>query len=99
MTSESVRVVVRITARPEKVEELKALLRGLVEPTRREKGCVSYQLLQNKADPTDFTFVEEWESDAAIDSHFETPHVQEALSKIPSLAAREPDIRRYVIIR
>jgi len=99
MAKKTVRVVARITARPEKVEELKILLGGLIETTRREKGCVSYQLLQNKADPTDFTFVEEWESDAAIDSHFGTPHVHEALSKIPTLVAKEPDIRRYAIIR
>jgi len=98
MAKETVRVVARITARPEKVEELKIVLRGLLNPTRREKSCVSYQLLQNKADPTDFTFVEEWESDAAIDAHFATLHVQDALLQVASLVAKEPDIRRYAII-
>lgn len=60
MANETVRVVARMTARPEKIEELKVLLSGLIDPTRREKGCISYQLLQNRADPTDFTFIEEW---------------------------------------
>ena len=50
-------------ARPGKEDELRALLRGLIEPTRREPGCVTYELLQNTADPTDFTFVEEWSSE------------------------------------
>ncbi len=98
MASESGRVVARSSARPETVEELKTLLRRLVEPTRREKSCVSYQLLQNKADPTDFTFVEEWKNDAAIDAHFATLHVKEALAKVVSLVAKEPDIRRYEAI-
>lgn len=98
MAKKTVRVIARISARPEKIQELKILLGGLVEPTRRDKGCISYQFLQNKADPTDFTFIEEWENDAAIDAHFATLHVQEALSKIPSLLAQEPDIRRYAII-
>lgn len=87
-----------MTARPEKIEELKVLLSGLIDPTRREKGCISYQLLQNRADPTDFTFIEEWEGDDAIDDHFDTPHVKEALAKVPSLLAREPDIRIYSLI-
>ncbi|WP_219907486.1 antibiotic biosynthesis monooxygenase [Nitrosospira sp. Nsp2] len=30
-----------------------------VEETRKERGCVSYQLFQNEADPSDFTVVEE----------------------------------------
>ena len=59
MRDQALRVVARVVARPGKVEELQALLRGLIEPTRREPGCVTYELLQNTADPTDFTFVEE----------------------------------------
>lgn len=44
-----------------------------------------------------FTFVEEWASDAAIEAHLSTPHVQSAFSKVHSLLANDPDIRRYVI--
>lgn len=98
MISETVRVVARITAQPDKVEGLTSILLDLVGQTRKEKGCISYQLLQNKIDPSDFTVVEEWTSDSAIDAHFTTPHVQEALSKAKSLLARDPDIRRYFII-
>lgn len=95
MTSETVRVVARITAQPDKVEEVASILQGLVGQTLQEKGCISYQLLQNKVDPSDFTFVEEWMNDSAIDAHLTMPHVQEAFSKAKSLLARDPDIRRY----
>ena len=98
MASEAVKVVAKITAQRDKAEDLKAILLGVVGPTRTEKGCVSYQLLQNKTDESDFVFVEEWTSDAAIDSHMTTSHVQDALAKIESMLAQEPDIRRYVII-
>lgn len=98
MASEAVRVVARIIAQSGKVEELRSILLDLVGQTRKEKDCISYQLLQNKVDPSDFTFVEEWASDSAIDAHFTTPHVQEALSKAAPLLASDPDIRRYFII-
>ena len=98
MASEAVKVVAKITAQRDKVEDLKSILLGVVGPTRTEKGCVSYQLLQNKTDESDFVFVEEWTSDAAIDNHMTTAHVQDALTKIESMLAQEPDIRRYVII-
>lgn len=98
MTNETVKVVARITAQPDKVEELTPILLGLVGQTLQEKGCISYQLLQNKIDPCDFTFVEEWMNDSAIDDHLTMPYVQDAFSKAESLLATEPDIRRYLII-
>lgn len=95
MTQSTVRVVARLAAFPDKVEEAKALLLGLVEPTRQEAGFIQYDLLQNQADPTDFTFVEEWESHETLDAHLASPHIQAAIARIPELIAEGPDIRRY----
>jgi len=44
MLDQAVRVVARVVARPGKEDELQTLLRGLIEPTRREPGCVTYEL-------------------------------------------------------
>jgi quinol monooxygenase YgiN len=96
--TKTVKVVARITARPDTIEDLSSLLLHLVEESRKENGCISYQLLQNKTDPKDFTVVEEWESDSAIDNHFTTPHMQDALPRAASLLAREPEISRYYIL-
>jgi quinol monooxygenase YgiN len=98
MADHGVRVVARIVARPGRVEELRVLLEGLIEPTRKEPGCVTYELLQNTADPTDFTFVEEWRSNADLDAHLQSPHLQHARSRLPDLAAVDPDIRRYTVV-
>lgn len=94
----SLRVVAHIQARPETIEETKAMLLGLIAPTRQEAGCISYHLHQNNADPADFTFVEEWVSDEALNEHLQTPHLTAALAKIPRLLAGPPDIRRYTLI-
>jgi quinol monooxygenase YgiN len=98
MPDNGVRVVARIVARPGKEDELRVLLQGLVEPTRREQGCVVYELLQNKTDSTDFTFVEEWNSDADLDAHLQSAHLQHARVRLPDLAATDPDIRRYTVV-
>lgn len=92
------KVILRLAAKPDKVEELKRVLIGLVAPTRKEAGCLSYEILQNRADPTDFTFVEEWASEAALDAHWATPHVQDALARGVPLLAAQPDDRRYTKI-
>jgi quinol monooxygenase YgiN len=98
MRENSLRVVARMVARPEGVEEVRSILAGLIGPTRAERGCVGYELLQNRSDPTDFTFVEEWEDDAALDAHLSAGHIRDALSRLPALLAAEPDIRRYSVV-
>jgi len=98
MPNTTVRVVARVTAKPDCVESVKAILLGVVEPTRREPGNLSYQLLQNNSDPTDFTFVEEWTTAPAEQAHFSTSHILDALRKLPGLLAADPDIRRYSLL-
>lgn len=98
MAENNIRVVARIQAREEKTEDVSRLLTGLIEPTRREPGCVSYELLENREDPTDFTFVEEWTDADAFARHFETAHIRNALPQLKDLTAADPDIRTYRVI-
>jgi quinol monooxygenase YgiN len=95
MSEASVRVVARLISKPDQVEAFKTVLASLREPTRKETGCISYELLQNPADPTEFVFVEEWASAAALDAHMQTPHLQAALGQAANLVAAAPEIRTY----
>jgi quinol monooxygenase YgiN len=98
MSKTTIRVVARVVALPDKVEEVKSVLLGLIEPTRKEQGCIVYELLQNQADPTDFTFVEEWETQALLEAHLASAHIEEAESQLNGLVAAEPDIRLYQLL-
>jgi quinol monooxygenase YgiN len=72
---------------------------GLIEPTRKEEGCITYELLQNKADPTDFTFVEEWQSENVLDRHAASDHLKAATENLRGMIAAAPDIRRYLLVK
>lgn len=91
-------VVARVTARPETADTLRSVLSALIEPTRRESGCIAYQLLENRRDSTDFTFVEIWSDDDAFDAHLQTEHFLAAAAQLPELVAAEPDIRSYSVV-
>ncbi len=99
MSKTKVRVVARVVAFPDKVEEVKSILLGLIDPTRQEDGCIVYELLQNQKDPSDFTFVEEWESQELLNTHLATPHLTQAASQLQGLIAAESDIRVYQLLR
>ncbi|MGB3508352.1 MAG: putative quinol monooxygenase [Microcoleaceae cyanobacterium] len=98
MSQETLRVVARIIALPNRVEEVKSILISIVLPTRQEKGCINYELLQNHTNPTDFTFVEEWETESLLEKHLASDHIQKASSELNNLVATPPDIRRYHLI-
>jgi quinol monooxygenase YgiN len=68
-----VRVIARSVARKGNEDELRALLQGMLVPTRAEQGCKSYELYESDLSGR-FYFDETWESEAALDKHTATPH-------------------------
>ena len=88
-------VVARIVAKPESVDRVREGLKSLLEPTRREAGCILYELMQNEADPTDFTFYEEWTDGAALDAHARSAHLERTFKALDGHLVAPPDVRRY----
>jgi quinol monooxygenase YgiN len=93
---EYVKVILHLTARPETIEALKTVLLRVAEQSRTEQSCISYQVLQDPAAPCNFTLVEDWASEAAIDHHMSLSHTQQAFAEGVPLLAREFDMRRLV---
>ncbi|GAK24410.1 hypothetical protein JCM19052_5071 [Vibrio sp. JCM 19052] len=79
-------------AKPDCVSQLKQALEAMLEPTRNETGCVRYHLFQDKNDPSQFLFQEQFADQAAFDEHCKTVHFQTLLSEIDGLLASEPKI-------
>lgn len=91
-------VIAKITAKPEYVATVRDILLAIVEPTRREPGCVSYRLFQNRSDPADFSTMEAWASAAAEQAHCSSPHITAALAGLAGLVPTAPDIQRYAAL-
>ena len=99
MTESKVHVVARLQAKPGQEAAVRGLLHALLEPTRRERGCLRYELFQARDTPTAFVFLEEWESDAALDAHLAGPTIQGALPRVLPLLTVPPEIIRYQPLR
>jgi quinol monooxygenase YgiN len=63
-------------------DAVKEALLALVEPTRKEPGCLCYNLHQSKSDSTMFMFYEQWASKDALDAHGKTPHMTALRGKL-----------------
>lgn len=96
--SDPLHLIAMFTAKPGKAEALRDLLEGLIEPTRAEPGCLDYRLMADREDERRFIFVEAWRDDEALEAHFETPHLQEALGKFPELLDGDLELRRLKLV-
>ena len=65
----AVRLVVTITAAPGKGAEFAAAFKPRCLESRKDAGCLQFELFQSVFDPDKFTLVELWENQAALDAH------------------------------
>lgn len=66
---------------------LEAELRALVAPTRKEEGCLQYDLHRGADQPGTFLFHEVWESREHHTAHTRTPHFLRWQARKDSLLA------------
>ena len=69
-------VIATLKAKPGMEDALFAALKGLLAPTRAERGCVFYDMHKSADEPGLFMFTEEWETRPLWDDHMKTPHLQ-----------------------
>lgn len=51
-------------------------LLSLISPTRKEKGCLLYDLHQDQVNPSHFIFYEIWDSRESLDAHATSEHLK-----------------------
>jgi quinol monooxygenase YgiN len=88
-------VIATAHAHSGKEAELEQVLKGLIARTRREAGCIQYDLHVGVNDPAAFAFYERWVDQAALETHLRTPHVSAALPRIAELSEAPPSIVVY----
>lgn len=75
-------LIARLKAKPDEVEAVKKALMAMVPPTRKEKGCLCYNLHQSTKDKTEFAFYEQWADKEAFEAHGKSPHMAEMSAAI-----------------
>ena len=85
-------VVATFVARPGRETALRNTLIGLVAPTRKEDGCLNYDLHISPENPARFLFHENWTTKATLDAHLQSPHIQAVAARVDELCSEPPAI-------
>ncbi|NIO09109.1 MAG: antibiotic biosynthesis monooxygenase [Deltaproteobacteria bacterium] len=69
-------IVARIEAKKDRVDLVKSELLKLIDTTRKEKGCLQYDLHQDNDNPTVFLFFENWTNRDLWQAHMNNTHIK-----------------------
>jgi quinol monooxygenase YgiN len=99
MSGQTIVVVSTHQARSGKEAELKQALTSLIEPTRKEAGCINYDLHVSPEYPRKFMFHETWTSKEHFEAHLKSALIKVLLPHLNELCERFPDIEIWEKLR
>lgn len=82
---------------PANHDQAAELMTAVAEATRAEDGNEGYAFWADLTTPGRFRVFEEWRDQAAIDTHFATPHMATFMGGIGGLGITETSIMRYEV--
>jgi quinol monooxygenase YgiN len=68
-------VIATLALKPGSKSRLLEPARACIAETRKEKGCISYDLLASITDDDTMVFVERWETREDLTAHSKQPHI------------------------
>jgi quinol monooxygenase YgiN len=88
---QEITLVVKTTAKKGSEDAVKKELLTLVEPTRKEKGCIQYNL-HVETNTGVFVFYEIWENNDVLQLHTRTDHFKNTMGNVKDLLEKPMDV-------
>lgn len=92
--SQQVTIIATLHAQAGKEQALAARLRAMAQETRKEAGCILYELQQSNDDPRELVMIEYWRDAAAVDAHDASAHMAALVADLPALLDQPVGIRK-----
>jgi quinol monooxygenase YgiN len=92
-------VVTHVDLMPNYVADGTPLLVKFASDSRKEKGAIRFELLQEPGRKNHFTIVSVWENQSAFDAHLETDHTRQFREKLQPMLGGPLDERLHGILQ
>lgn len=90
-----IKVVAKNFVQEDKINEVIELHKELVEMTRKEDGCIKYEMYQDEQDAKVLTMIEEWENRQALEKHLESEHFTRIIPMLSKFMLKETEMNVY----
>lgn len=71
------------------------LYRELIAESRKEAGCITYELYEDTKQSNLIAMIEEWEDIKALEAHKQTVHVRRLVPLIDKITAEKFEMEMY----
>ena len=88
-------VTAKITAKPDEKDEIISKAQDLIDSSRFESGCISYNLYASTEEENVLLMLEQWENQEVLQLHMQTEHFQAFNTAIKDKLAGEVSIKVY----
>lgn len=93
-TDEAVTMFVTLPIQPDALESFLPVMRENIAGSRAEPGNISFDVYRSEGGGADLFLIERWESEAALDTHMQTPHLQAVITRVETdLRAPAEEVR------
>ncbi|WP_300576898.1 putative quinol monooxygenase [Phenylobacterium sp.] len=81
----------------DRLEAFRPHMRAMLAASRAEDGCVDYAYAEDVAEPGLIRVFEVWRDQAAIDAHFQTPHMAAWRAAWPEFGVHDRRLSAYEV--
>ena len=93
--TQQVTIIATLHAQAGQEEALAQRLRAMALETRKEAGCILYELQQSHDDPREFVMLEYWRDAEAVALHDPSAHMAALVTDLPALVDRPVSVRKF----
>jgi quinol monooxygenase YgiN len=80
---------------PERIEQVRPVMRKVIAATRAEVGCIQYNYAEDALDPGLIRVSEVWEGREHLAAHMQTPHMAEWQRERAALGLTDREINVF----
>jgi len=87
-----IEAVSKIFAKECKEEELISIFKEMIEPTKKEKGYILYEMYKDKANPAVLIVLEQWETQEDFNNHCTSEHFNQIVPRMVNLMEKPSEV-------
>jgi quinol monooxygenase YgiN len=91
-------VIAHITAKTGHEDRVREALLDLVAETRKEKGCINYDLHPSEKNAAQFPIYENWDKAADLEAHAKSSHLRAFAKAAGHLLDRPAEITKWLMV-
>jgi len=94
----SLTVIAYIFAKRGEEQRVRTALLELVDETRKENGCINYDLHESEDNPAHFVMYENWRSTADLEEHARSAHLRDFGGNMSPFLERPSEITKWKMV-